>query len=397
MFIDRSSLYHLQGEYKFTPGIANITTGGNCRIYRPRSDGTIFSDTGNVVITNYEYGFYTGFDRKILDEKVKFNVTARVDKNQNFDYLLSPAASVLYFFSKNNILRFSFSAGIRNPTLQDQYLYYNVGNAILLGNLHGFDSLVTVNSIRDYYSDVFVDRNRLEFFNVAKVRPEKVKSFEIGYRGTLFKGLFIDGSCYYSFYRDFLGYQVGGDVSFNPGNNNEISSITFYRVASNATSVVTTQGVSLGATYYFRKYFSLSGNYSYNELNKEGTDDPIIPAFNTPKHKYNIGLSGRDIRAKIRTFSSQEKPRYLSLNQLGFSINYKWVEGYNFTGSPQFTGMVPTYDMLDVQINKYVPKIKTTFKLGASNVLNNLRFQVYGGPKIGRLVYFSALLELDRE
>src|SRR5207253_626448 len=157
-----------------------------------------------------------------------------------------------------------------------------------------------VESIVNYYNETFVDRNKLSYFSVAKVRPEKVKSLELGYRGTLFNRLFIDGSMYYSFYQDFLGYQVVGDVSFNPSTPNEISNITIYRIASNATNIVTTQGLSIGATYYIGKYFSLSGNYSYNELNKKGTDDPIIPAYNTPKNKFNVGFSGRDIIAKFK-------------------------------------------------------------------------------------------------
>ena len=86
----------------------------------------------------------------------------------------------------------------------------------------------------------------------------------------------------------------------------------------------------------------------------------------------------------------------LAINNLGFSINYKWVEGFLYEGSPQFTGLVPTYDQLDAQVSKFVPKIHTTFKLGASNMLNNKMFQVYGGPRIGRMIYFSVILELDK-
>ena len=48
-----------------------------------------------------------------------------------------PAASLVYKFDINTILRFSFSSATRNPTLQDQYLYYNTGRAILLGNING--------------------------------------------------------------------------------------------------------------------------------------------------------------------------------------------------------------------------------------------------------------------
>ena len=78
---------------------------------------------------------------------------------------------------------------------------------------------------------------------------------------------------------------------------------------------------------------------------------------------------------------------------MGFAINYKWVEGFRFEGSPQFTGFINSYGMLDAQISYQVPYLYSTFKLGASNVLNNEVFQVYGGPTIGRMAYFSIVFE----
>jgi iron complex outermembrane receptor protein len=397
--IDKSALYHVHGEYKFKPKFMDITIGGNGRLYTPKSKGTVFSDTGNVKITNFEYGVYGGIEKKLNDERLKINLTTRVDKNQNFNFIISPAASAVYNFTKENILRVSFSAAVRNPTLADQYLYYNVGRAILIGNIHGFDSLVTLSSIQSYYSVASPQRSTLQYFNVAPVKPEKVKSVEIGYRTTLFKNIFFDGSCYYSYYKDFIGYKYGGAVTFaDPPLQNNISGITFYRVASNSTNIVTSQGASVGLTYYFKKFYALTGNYSYNQLNKKGTDDPIIPAFNTPKSKFNIGISGREINTYVALFSRIfKKLEPIHVNNIGFSANFKWVEGFMYEGSPQFTGYVPSYNMLDVQVSKFVPKIRSTFKLGASNALNNMAFQVYGGPKIGRMIYFSILLELDRK
>lgn len=397
-FVDKSALYHIQGEYKFTPKITDIIVGGNYRLYAPNSQGTIFSDTNGVKITNYEFGGYLGLEKKVINDHLKINFTTRVDKNKNFNFVISPAASLVYTLKKENIIRISFSSAVRNPTLQDQYLYYNVGRAILLGNLHGFDSLVTIESIKDYYSATLINKDKLVYFDVAPVQPEKVKSVELGYRTLVFKRLYVDGSFYYSVYKHFLGYQLGGDVHFAPApNQNNISSITFYRVAANSTNIVTTQGASVGMTYYFKKFFSLNGNYSWNQLNKKGTDDPIIPAYNTPANKFNIGFSGREIATHFSLFSKLFKnTEPIAINNFGFSINYKWVQGYLYEGSPQFTGYVPTYDMLDAQISKYVPKLKTTFKLGASNILNNKKFQVYGGPEIGRMAYFSALLELNK-
>jgi iron complex outermembrane receptor protein len=83
-----------------------------------------------------------------------------------------------------------------------------------------------------------------------------------------------------------------------------------------------------------------------------------------------------------------------------------------FEGSPQFTGFVPTYDMVDAQLNYKVSKIKSVIKIGASNILgfmplfdngeslsgrtvfNNLNYQVYGGPFVGRLAYISITTDI---
>ncbi len=149
-FYDKSALYHTQGERRFDTEAGQFRVGGNVRIYTPNSAGTIFSDTSGVVIRNYEGGIYGGWEQFYMDERLKASVTARLDKNQNFQPLLSPAASVVYKANENNTLRFSVSSAIRNPTLADQYLYYNVGRAVLLGNLNGFDSLVTLDNIVEY-------------------------------------------------------------------------------------------------------------------------------------------------------------------------------------------------------------------------------------------------------
>jgi outer membrane receptor protein involved in Fe transport len=45
--------------------------------------------------------------------------------------------------------------------------------------------------------------------------------------------------------------------------------------------------------------------------------------------------------------------------------------------------------MFDAQVSLRQKKWNTTFKLGASNLLDNKVFQVYGGPRVGRLAYFS--------
>ena len=114
------------------------------------------------------------------------------------------------------------------------------------------------------------------------------------------------------------------------------------------------------------------------------SDDPIIPAFNTPEHKYNIGFSGRDMRIS-------------KIKNIGFNINYKWIDGFLYEGSPQFTGFIPSYSLTDAQINWNWLKQNMTFKLGASNIFNQKNFQTYGGPRVGRLAYFSITYDFKKK
>lgn len=384
-FFDQSALYHVQGEYKFKPSFLNYwTVGGNIRVYTPQSRGTIFYDTAGIKITNSEFGLYTGVEKKSNDDRWSFSGTVRVDKNQNFNMLVSPAASIVFKPKAGNFLRLSFASALRNPTLSDQYLALNVGRAILAGNLHGVKNLITVPSLSDYLNTL--DVRKLKYFDIDPIRPERVKTIEIGYRTTLFNSLYADLGYYYSIYNDFIGYNIGVAGTFDPVSGFP-RSLQAYRYAANSTNQVTTQGFNAGLNYYFDKYFQLSGNYSLNKLIKEFKDDPIIPAFNTPTNKYNLSISGRDIPL---TFGS------MRLNDFGFNINYKWIQSYTFEGSPQFTGFIPSYDLLDGQINWKLRPLNTTVKIGASNILNNKVFQVYGGPRIGRLAYISFVYEVKK-
>lgn len=383
-FIDRSALYHLQGMYRFDERrIGQFSVGGNGRLYRPNSEGTIFRDTAGESITNYEFGAFAGWEKQ-FDEKLKVGLTARVDKNENFDWLTSQAVSVVYNFDNLNTLRASFSSAIRNPTLQDQYLYYNVGRAILLGNLEGYDSLVTQDDIENFLNSGVQERAnyKWDYYSIDPVRPERVQTAEVGYRTTLWKSLFLDLNYYYSWYQDFIGFNIGLDIDDDPtaGPADRLKGAQAYRIAANAEEQVTTQGFSIGANYYFWDKYVLAGNYTWNVLNT-ATDDPIIPAFNTPENKFNISLSGRDLKV-------------WKAKNIGFNVTYKWIEGFLFEGSPQFTGFIDSYGLLDAQVSYILPKPGITLKLGSSNLLNNEVFQVYGGPRVGRLTYFSIAYEL---
>ena len=249
-----------------------------------------------------------------------------------------------------------------------------------------------------------MDVSKLRYINVAPIQPEKVKTFELGYRTTLWNKLYMDAGYYYNIYNDFIGYNIGVTAKV-AGSFIDLNSLKAYRVAANSINQVTTQGFNIGLNFYFGTFFQWNGNYSWNKLNKLDVDDPIIPAFNTPEHKFNMGISARDLPIG-------------RLKKTGFNLTYKWIEGFLFEGSPQFTGFIPTYDMVDVQWNCTLDRIHTTIKIGATNLFgiaplfrsdaenggrskldamfNNRQFQTYGGPRIGRMTYISLVYNFEK-
>jgi len=441
-FYDKSKMVHVQGEYKWDvkkkgqeKNWFDLTTGASFRMYLPDSRGSVFIDTASGVrriderlvreervdpvtnqvttfeytvfdttfkyasIRNWEIGAYFSATRKFEfgeGHSITPTLTVRFDRNQNFawkrkdgkwDPIITPAASLVYSYKGNHTVRLSYSSGVRNPTLQDQYLYYNVGRAILIGNLNGVDSVVSISGLVSY-----IDKNgnreaidSLKFFTVAGVRPERVQTIEVGYRGLFAKKVFLDVSAYASFYQNFLGFKLGATFTDNKGfQEGSIRPFQVWRIAANAQDLVMTYGASLGINYYFIKNYSFKANYSWNVLNRLGSTDSIIPAFNTPEHKFNVGIGGYDIKiGKQRGF--------------GFNVNYKWIQGFLFEGSTQFTGTIPTYSLLDAQISWEVQKIYTTFKFGGSNLVSQRNIQAYGGPGIGRMLYGSILVNLDND
>lgn len=392
LLTDYSALYHVHGEYQFAIGKRiKVTSGANGRLYRPNSNGTIFSDTLKIdriengdttykrrVISNKEMGIYSGLQYSLFEETLKLNASVRVDKNQNFNWISTQSGSAVYTLRDKHTFRAVFSSAIRNPTLQDQYLYYNVGRAILIGNIEGRDSLITISSFVDFMNTLKTEN--LRYFNVDPIKPEEVKTFELGYRGTLFQKLFVDLSYYSSVYTNFIGFKIGLD--YEP--NFTAPKVQAYRIASNTNDKLYSQGFSAGLNYYINDELMFMGNYSWNRLSRPDSTDEIITAFNTPEHKFNLGINGRGIKLP-----------FIKGKNFGFQINYKWVEGFEFTGSPQFTGSIPSYALVDAQVNWTISKWHTIAKLGASNALNNKVFLVYGGPQIGRLGYFSVTVDLD--
>ncbi|MFN8284983.1 MAG: TonB-dependent receptor [Chitinophagales bacterium] len=406
-FQDKSSLHHIEASYNHTFKYnINWIVGASYRLYIPRSYGSIFYDTllnkadtladGSpnlnakfLDLKTYEAGGYTQITVELFKKHLKIVGSARVDKTTNFKVQFSPRISVIGTY-KNHSLRFSYQQAFRTPTLQNQYISLNLGAINLLGNLNGvtgYDFQSVKDFQADYNTNLVPNYNLLKVVKFDKLRPEQVNSMEFGYRGVVAKKLYIDFVAYFNRYFHFIGdirYYIptGEDLVVGTEAANDAmlknAYTRLYQRPVNARHKVDAYGVSIGLNYYIWRSLVASVNYTYSDLNTKNLVDPIIPGFNTPKHKFNIGLNAQRI-----------------WKGLGFGINFKWVDKYQWE-STFGDGLVPSYHLLDMQVSYEFPRW-FTLQVGASNIYNNKHIEAYGSPKIGAIYYGTMLFDLERK
>jgi outer membrane receptor protein involved in Fe transport len=409
-FYDKSMMYHLEGQYNwdFVKWL-DIITGVSYRIYMPNSRGTIFEDTAGRVIRVHEVGAYLQATKRLLkDESLKLIGSVRVDKNSNFKAQVSPRASIVYTYNagkSDHTFRASVTSAFRTPTLQDQYLYLDIGRLFLVGNLNGYTNLFTRESVLDYYRTpgTIGDKDPSKILKpttLAPLKPEHVLSVDFGYRTEIRKKVFIDVSAYWSQYSSFIGFQrvvrtVTGNANADPNSteyqqaadniaaSDSLSTkesatgdklYNVYQMWVNATTKVPSWGASIGIQYYVGKGITPYVNYTYSDLddkNLRNNGATVLSGFNTPKHKINVGVNASRV-----------------VGGLGFNANFKWVTGYSWQ-SPFADGFVPSFHTLDMQIYYEIDKAYSTIRIGGSNIYNNRHIEAVGSPKIGALYYIG--------
>jgi outer membrane receptor protein involved in Fe transport len=386
-FDDATDLYHFEGQYNLSEAIkfADVIVGASYRTYDLNSNGTIFVDTaGRIKIS--EFGSYMQVQKRLLNDVLKLTGSLRYDKNENFDGRFTPRATALVKVAPDNNVRVSFQTAYRFPSAQDQYINLLTGGANrLIGGLPEFNTFFKFNTNPAYTSESVVayratvaagtpNPTLLQQAQFTVVKPERVRSYEIGYRGLLTKKLLLDFYGYYSRYQDFIGrVAVARGKSGDPNRAATDLASPFtsdnYSFVYNTPNDVQAKGWGLSVNYLIGKGYELNVNMSSDRL--QDVPETVVTFFNTPKFRYNIGFGN----------SSLDK-------HWGFNVLYRWQDDVYWEGTFG-TGDVPSFGTLDAQVTYKIPGIRSQWKLGASNLLNKYYRSAFGNPQIGGLYYVS--------
>ncbi|MDB9755025.1 TonB-dependent receptor [Winogradskyella sp.] len=418
-FRSESKIYHADANYNFShlTDFADIQVGGSYRQYVLNSFGSVYTDKDGEIDYS-ESGIYTQLQKNFLEEdRLKVTASLRYDKSELFDAFFSPRISLGYNIGKdkNHNVRASFQTGFRNPDTQALYIGLNAGRVILLGSAsdnperenrafpinsaygqslfgssiqfsgaNAYNNSFTASSVGAFAASQ--NPGDLEIANPSLVKPEQVSSYEVGYRGKV-KGFIIDASAYFNQYQDFLSTvdvvaPFYGDVQLTqniPGTNvpeavAALASSEFqaYRAYTNTDADVNSYGAALGVSTKIFGGFDLSANYTYAKLDFDRAANPDFQTnFNTPEHKVKASFGKTEL-----------------LKNFGFNVAWRWSDTYIWESS-FVNGTVPSFHVFDAQINYIVPSLKSTFKVGAANLLNDEYFTAAGTGFIGAQYYVS--------
>lgn len=235
---------------------------------------------------------------------------------------------------------------------------------------------------------------KLPKYQPVKMKPERIASYEIGYKGIIAKKLFVDAYYYISKYKNLLGGTVivvptapaalGLPIESGIG----VGNYSGYARTVNTSETITTRGFAIGLNYALPKGFNVGGNLANNELHDfKPSPEVQYSQFNTPKYRYNVNF-GR---------------RITSSNTWGFNVVFRHQQAFLWESSfvvptttdvPVFSNtQVPAINNLDAQVSLKITVIKSIVKLGGTNLFGKSYIQSYASPNVGSTYYVSILFD----
>lgn len=398
----------LNAELQFNHTLENaglfLVASLNYQNERPNGYGiTLVDDSAKIRVNQYGGALQL---EKTLPWRFRLISAMRFDRHDNFGNFFSPKLALVKAIGEGS-LRITWGRAYAMPSIQNQYA--GIGRTILGNGGTGIYYIPNLANIQDTPS----------FKTTIPLKPEQVSTWEIGYKGTIAKKLFVDINYYNGISKNFISptRSVGGRAltvngrniaAGNPGRvTNGILSgasfLTFFNYGE-----VRAYGLDAGLTYSFSKFMILSAKYSWfgsditednlkNDANQDGFVSLEEKSLNAPRNRGML----------IMDFQN------LCKNRLSLNLSGRFVESYDFYSASQIgtekgeggrgiverEGLPPLLKNFDrgplggfvtVDLNAgFKMNELTRINLGITNLLDTKQREFVGSPLIGRLIMFE--------
>jgi outer membrane receptor for ferrienterochelin and colicins len=440
---ERSDIFHFEGQqnWNFQSDRGRIVYGASYRNTRVNTSGTLMDPSNDDRSDDYYSGY--GQVEYRLTSQLRVVAAGRVDDGTLFKAQFSPKGALVFSPNEAHSFRFTVNRAFQTPNYSEFFLRVPVrqattGPATLEGSLEQYytgvqgalnagllppGSLDGINLHPTLPWNFSAQGTQALALGNADLEVEKVLGWELGYKGSLSDKLYVTADFYINDLENFVtdllpgvnrayptfqltddGVNVPADLAaldarlalgglpadhqlrapipaLQGGYAALLGATTIGGVPALATlpdgsraivlsytnfGEVRERGIELGVGYQFTPEFR--GDVSFTgfdfEVKSQRPGDQLLP--NTPSKKANIAFSyaggqGFDANASLRLVDG-----------------YQWAAGI-------FQGYVPASEFLNVGAGFRVNN-NLRIHAAATNVLDQERFQLYGGSVIGRRV-----------
>jgi outer membrane receptor protein involved in Fe transport len=336
--------------------------------------------------------------------QVRVVAAARYDESNLFEGQLSPKGAIVVSPTQEHSFRFTVNRAFQTPNYSEFFLRVPAGAP---ANFTALEAGLRASPLGPVLASI---PNNTLFTSSAAVpvtargNPnldvEKVTAFELGYKGQLGRRMFVTVDAFFNRLTDFVTDLLPAPAvnpQYTPwmaplpapydsivaaavrsqllAAGQTLAANALTRLADGSTAIVVSygnagkvdeRGIELGAEIAVTDEIRVGGNYTFFDFTVKDsvTGDVLTP--NTPKHKGTVeasyrGAMGLDVGLRAR-----------------FVDSFSWNTGV-------FSGPVASQQTIDAnasyRINNYV-----RVNLIATNMLDQKRYQLWGGSIIGRRV-----------
>ncbi len=439
---ERSDIFHIEGQqnWDFMQDRGRVVYGASYRKTMVNTSGTLMNPINDDRSDDY-YSGYGQVEYK-LTPQLRIVGAGRVDDGTLFETQFSPKGALVYSPNENHSFRFSVNRAFQTPNYSEFFLQAaaaapTAGPATVEGGIEAYYTQVQASlppaalaglTLHPSLPWNFSPSTQVLALGNSNLDVETVLGWELGYKGSISNTLYFTADLYINKLENFVtdllpgvnpayptfqltdnGINVpadltaldqriqqleqGGQLSpaqaaalrapiptLQAGYGSVVAGTTISGAPGLATlpdgsravvlsytnaGQVTERGIELGVGYQFTPQLRADASFTGFDFDVESQQagDQLLP--NTPSKKATVGLSyvGErfDINGAVRLIDG-----------------YQWAAGV-------FQGYVPSSEQVNLgagyRINNYL-----RINANATNLLDQKRFQLYGGSVIGRRV-----------
>jgi outer membrane receptor for ferrienterochelin and colicins len=439
---ERSDIFQVEGQqnWDFLQDRGRVVYGASYRKTMVNTSGTLMNPINDDRSDNYYSGY--GQVEYNLTPQLRVVGAARVDDGTLFETQFSPKGALVYSLNENNSVRFSVNRAFQTPNYSEFFLQApaaspTAGPATVEGGIEAYYTQVQASlppaalaglTLHPSLPWNFSPSTQVLALGNANLDVETVLGWELGYKGSISNTLYFTADFYINKLENFVtdllpgvnpayptfqltdgGINIPGDLTaldqriqqleqggqltpaqaaalrapiptLQAGYGSVVAGTTISGAPGLATlpdgsravvlsytnaGQVTERGMELGVGYQFTPQLRADASFTGFdfEVESQQAGDQLLP--NTPSKKATLGLSyvGErfDVNGAVRLIDG-----------------YQWAAGV-------FQGYVPSSEQINLgagfRVNNYL-----RINASATNLLDQKRFQLYGGSVIGRRV-----------